>query len=430
MAQKFDLLVAGTGIAALVAAANAAKRGLSVGWMAPGTSSANVPGVGFISAASANEVGKDFAGTCDALTPVVSHNLVLYGSGSGTALNFRDESRITKPTAYVYDRAKLLASLAQRCGAAGVKALDADQVDEFMYDEASQLRGVRLKSGAIVRCRSLVIGEGGERVIRNQLSEAVNPGERKVGRAWATVTLAPEKLAERCGLETGQAAFGRVVGNFAGGLPAAGWMATTPTGLVFGVSLVTDPFHESPDGAAAEALKRVLDSPAVKPLVRGAAVSSLSQQAAQISGYKYLAPLYGNGWVLVGLPTRMTDPLRQETAANDISAALIAVDAAKRAIAADDTSARSLGVYRAMLDESAVMADLKAQRNAVEEIERDPSLLAWYPDFFNRMLANDTSAGSGPRRQRNREFFRSIRNERPIWEFAMGMRRGLRLLRD
>jgi len=242
--------------------------------------------------------------------------------------------------------------------------------------------------------------------------------------------LAAEKLADRCGIEAGQATFGRVVGNFAGGLPAAGWMATTDSGLVFGVTLVTDPFHAGPNQAAAEALKQVLECPVVRPLIRGAAVAASSSQVLPITGYKYLAPMYGNGWVLIGSSTRMIDPLRQETAGVEIEAARLAVDAVRRALGADDTSARSLGVYRAMLDQSASMADLKAQRNSVEEIERDPSLLAWYPDFFNRMLANDTSAGPGPRRERNREFFRSIRNERPIWEFAMGMRRGLRLLRD
>src|SRR5690606_10132207 len=143
-----------------------------------------------------------------------------------------------------------------------------------------------------------------------------------------------------------------------------------------------------------------------------------------------LAPLYGDGWMLLGPSTRMGDPLRHETVHIELTCAAHAVEAAKRAIAADDTSSRPLSVYRGMLDDSYVLKDLKARKDAVEELERDPSVMSFYPQFVNRMLAHDTAAGLTPRRERNREFFKNLRNERPVWEFAMGFRKGLRLMRD
>ncbi|MCA8939415.1 MAG: hypothetical protein KDB07_06395, partial [Planctomycetes bacterium] len=179
--------------------------------------------------------------------------------------------------------------------------------------------------------------------------------------------------------------------------------------------------------AALEALK---SAGSLKPLLKGASAGALGSCEKTITGFKYVSQIYGNGWLLIGKSTRLADPLRVESVANDLQCGAFACDAVERCFKANDTSKRAMGVYHALIEDSFVMKNLKAQKNAIEELEKDPSLMGFYSDFFNRWFGHDTEATLEARKERNKSFFQSLRNERPVWEFAMGMRKGLKLLRD
>lgn len=430
MALKFDLIVAGHGLGVHSAAICAAKAGLSVAWLPAQKPGARIDGTGILFASAAEQVSKDFATHAPGLAKVVAHRVVLVGDNAGTTVDYRSQTRQSHPEAFTFDRAAFEAWLAGMASAAGVKKLESGRIGEIMTGDGGQTQAIRTTDGVIIRCRAVVIGRGAEHPIRGILDSAKQPEERIRVAAVGRLAVSAEKLADRLGLETGEGLYGRIVGNLASGVPGTGWLATSADSLQVGLGLVVGPFAEDPEGLVKRQLAALMANPAMKPLLRGLAAPSVQSESAPISGYKYIAPVYGNGWMLVGPSARLADPLRHEDSHTELLCGKFAADAAFRAIRADDTSQRSLSVYRAMLDDSFLMQDLKSQKNAVEEIERDPTVLGYYPGFVNRWLENDTAGGLSPRRERNREFMRNLRNERPVWEFAMGLRKSLRIMRD
>jgi electron transfer flavoprotein-quinone oxidoreductase len=430
MALKVDLIVAGHGIGVHAAALCAAKTGLSVAWL-PSTKAPVVPDpIGLLLSSAAEQVARDFATHAPGLSKVVAHRVFLLGDQAGTTIDYRSNTRLAHPEAFTYDRAKYENWLSGVAEMAGTKRLEPARIAEIMAGDNGQTQAIRTTDGTIVRCRAVVIGRGAEHPIQSILDAAKQPEERIRATAVGRIPVAADKLADRLGLEPGEGLYGRVIGNLASGVPGTGWMLTSGDSLQVGLDLVVGPFAEDPEGLAKSQLTAFLANPALKPTVRGLPAPSVQTELSPISGYKYIAPVYGNGWMLVGPAARLSDPLRHESSHFDLLCGKFAADAACRAIKANDTSSRSLSVYRAMLDDSFLMQDLKSQKNAVEEIERDPTVLSYYSSFVNRWLENDTGSALAPRRERNREFMRNLRNERPVWEFAMGLRKSLRLMRD
>jgi len=430
MAVKVDVIVAGQGIGVHAAALAAAKSGLSVGWLPPQSPVNAVDSTGLFLSSAIEQISKDFAAHAPGLAKVVPHRLYLLGDGAGTSVDFRSDARTKHPETYLAERSVFEGWLAGVAEIAGVKKFAGGRIAELMTGDHGQVQAIRTSNDEVIRCHVVIMGQGAEHPLRDVLEDAMGPEERVVATAVARLVMDPTTLSNRLGIEAGEGVFGRVLGNLADGLPASGWIAASGGTIQIGLSTVFGPHAENPSDQAKSALNGILASAALKPLLRGAGSPSFAAALRPICGHKYIAPMFGSGWLLVGPSTRLGDPLRHETSHIEVTCGALAANAAQRAISAGDTSARALSVYRAMVEDSFIMKDLKAQRNAVEDIERDPTVLSYYPQFVNRMFAHDTEAALAPRRERNREFFRNLRNERPVWEFAMGLRKSLKLMRD
>jgi|GEM_PF-6625474 len=426
MAERYDAGVVGCGTAATVAALKLAQAGKKVALFSRGDCAAesNDPiGLFYIDAFH------DLGATPDGLTPVVDNRVFMLGKGSSTMSVLSSDQREESPVAAIGERGKVNAWLLEQAKAAGVSVIDAkDAKLEMRFDRNNQLQSLDMNGNAY-RLRALVLGEGGECLAGDALASD-GTEQRLVVVATQRYTLDANRLADRFGMEAGQASAGKILGAAPAGMAGQGWLQTTSDGISIGLSCVVSVFDGEAEAKVKAAFEAMLASTSIKPLLRDANAQAIQISTGPITGYKEIAQLNGNGWVLVGPATRMIDPLRHEASHHEITQGVKAADAVCRAIAIDDTSSRPLSVYRHMLFDSYVVKNLKAQKNAVEDIERDPSLVNFYAEFANRWFAHDTGAGMEDRRERNKAFFKNLRNERPVWEFAMGMRKSLKILRD
>ncbi|GFP19013.1 electron transfer flavoprotein-quinone oxidoreductase [Candidatus Hakubella thermalkaliphila] len=107
----------------------------------------------------------------------------------------------------------------------------------------------------------------------------------------------------------------------------------------------------------------------------------------------------------------------------------LAAETVIRAREKGDFSARSLSLYRKLLEESFVLKDLKKYQNLPRYLKSHRELFTLYPELLSGAAIEMMTVDSTPKRDKQRKIWREVISKRSLWRLARDLYHGWRAVR-
>ncbi|WP_058913502.1 FAD-dependent oxidoreductase [Entomohabitans teleogrylli] len=296
MANDFDIIITGAGIAGTTCAIVCARAGLSVLLIERGEQpgSKNLSG-GRLYGYALNDILPDFADSAPLERPITHEHLSLLTATGATTLSYQQSA---SPSWSIL-RARFDPWYAAQAQAAGAECLFGATVDALQR-ENGRIVGVHCE-GELLRCRFVVLAEGANSLLAEQSGLVEKPPLNTMALGIKeTLALDPALLEARFHLEENHGAAWLFSGNLCGDRPAGGFLYTNRQSLSLGIVAPLSSLRDGPDAASA-LLSQFKDHPTLRPLLRGAETLEYGAHLVPEGGLHSM-PLQraGSGWLLVG----------------------------------------------------------------------------------------------------------------------------------
>ncbi|MBU4336538.1 MAG: FAD-dependent oxidoreductase [Actinobacteria bacterium] len=384
----FDAIVVGSGCAGPAAAIELARAGKSVLVVERGTfaGAKNVSG-GRLYTHALKALLPDVAASAPLERRIVRERVSMLSADSATTLDVTDEAmRDGRHESWSVLRARFDPWLAEQAEAAGAEYITGIAVEALLKD-GDRVTGVRAGEDDIT-ADVVVLCDGVNSLLAPQAVGAARPRPDQVAVGVKQVVALPESvISDRAMCADGDGMAWLFVGDATHGSIGGGFLYTNRDTISVGIVATVSDVMES-DTPAHRMLEDFTHHPSVAPLLRGGQVVEHSGHLVAEGGYDAMPPLVGDGVVLAGESALMCVNAGYTVRGMDL--ALAAGQQAGRsaaiALAAGDTSAAGLAGYRAALEDSFVLQDLRTLRRFPHFMESTPRMFRGYPDLARDVM--------------------------------------------
>lgn len=296
MADEFDVIIIGAGIAGSTCALLCARAGLSVLLLERGEQpgSKNLSG-GRLYGYALADILPDFQRHAPLERTITRENFTLLTADGGTTLGGQNP---VSPSWSIL-RARFDPWLAAQAESTGAQLLCGVTVDS-LYRENGRVAGV-VCEGEMIRSRVVVLAEGANSLLAEQQGFVPRPELHSMALGIKeTLSLEAGRINERFHLEANQGAAWLFSGQVCGTKPAGAFLYTNKQTLSLGVVAPLTSLRNGP-GEASALLAKLKNHPSIRPLVREAETLEYGAHLVPEGGLNSM-PLQraGEGWLLVG----------------------------------------------------------------------------------------------------------------------------------
>jgi electron transfer flavoprotein-quinone oxidoreductase len=377
----FDAIVVGSGCAGPMAAYELAKAGRSVLVVERGNFSGakNVSG-GRLYTHSLRAAFPDFAQSAPLERRITRERVTMLAPDAATTLDVTDELMgAERYESYSVLRARFDPWLAGKAEESGAEFIHGIAV-EALLKSGARVTGVRA-GGDEITADVVLLCDGVNSLLVPQAvgSAPLEPSQVAVG-IKEVIALPESVISDRALCADGDGMAWLFVGDATHGRVGGGFLYTNrdsiSIGLVATISDLCD--SEVPIYQMLDDFKR---HPAVAPVIAGGTVVEHSGHMVAEAGYDAMPPLVADGVLLAGESALMCVNAGYTVRGMDfaIAAGQQAGRSAAAALEAGDTSAAGLAGYRAALEESFVLQDLRTLRRFPHFMESTPRIFDQYP---------------------------------------------------
>lgn len=396
--DRFDAIVVGAGCAGAVAAYRLASAGLTVLVVERGNCAGakNMTG-GRIYSHSLKEVFPDFEREAPLERKITHERIALMDPRSNMTIDFTsDELAEEGKDSYAVLRAPFDQWLASKAEGAGAEYICGIAVEELIKDGAGKVVGVRAGEDEIT-AQVVVLAEGCNTVLAEKCLGNPRPKPSQMAVGIKQVFELPANVIEdRFLVPEGEGAAMLFVGDCTHGNVGGGFLYTNKDsislGLVATVSTAADGSNPYPVYQMLEDFK---NHPAVAPIIRGAKMVEHSGHMVPEGGYDMVPQYVFDGCLVAGETAGLCMNMGYQVRGMDFAVASgrMAAEAAVEAIDKGDVSEAGLASYKAKMEGSFVIQDLKTFGKWPHVMERWDSMFADYPvmvkEIFNAMFSVD-----------------------------------------
>jgi electron transfer flavoprotein-quinone oxidoreductase len=398
--EKFDVIVAGAGLAGLAAAYTLAGSGVEVLVLERGDypGAKNVTG-GRLYVNPVRDLFPELWNTAPLERFIVHEGAVLMAKDRAVTVRYSGNELKTEPhQSYSVLRAKFDRWLAEQAEAKGAMLLTKVRVDDVIK-ENGRIVGV-LAGGDDLRADCVIACDG----VLSLVSEKAGLRTPGVPHNYAVgikevVALDPGVIEDRFHLEGNEGAAMLFIGEATGGVFGGGFLYTNRGSISLGVVIGLQSFLETGSAPDAPALFDMFKQrPEIAPLIKGGTTVEYAAHVIPEGGFKALGALYGNGILVAGdaagLALNAGFTVRGMEYA--LASGYYAAQAALHAWQTGDFSSESLSIYNKLLEESFVMKDFKAFQET-PTVLNNPRFIQHYPELAGRLLAEIYRVPPGPK---------------------------------
>ncbi len=419
MSHREEVVVVGAGLSGLAAAYTLARAGLSPLVIERGDypGAKNLMG-GVLYHRPTEEVFPGFAAAAPLERRVVRQSLWLMTPDSAVAVAYGGRGWAEEPNAYTVLRARFDQWLAGRCEAAGVRILNETAVTDLIV-EGGRVCGVRTsRPDGDIRADIVIVAQGVNRLLTERAGLAPPLDPREVAVAVKEVIALPrEKIEDRFNLEPGEGATIEMLGAATRGIVGAGFLYTNQDSISIGVGAMIHQLVEAKLNPN-DLLEGLKSHPMVRPLIAGGQSREYSAHMIPEGGYRSVPRLCGDGVLVVGDAAMLCNGLHREGSNLAMISGKLAAETVLECREHGDYSAAALERYRRKLEDSFVLQDLRKYENANEFFDHHPEFFTVYPELLNRAAHAFGTVDMVPKREKQAEIWRLIRERRSLWQVA------------
>ncbi|MHB8922321.1 MAG: FAD-dependent oxidoreductase [Thermoleophilia bacterium] len=199
------------------------------------------------------------------------------------------------------------------------------------------------------------------------------------------LSLPREKVEDRFNLEGDEGAAIEVVGEITAGIPGTGFIYTNKDTISLGVGVMLKDMVDRV-GEAYSLLEQFKNQPQVRRLIAGASPREYAAHLIPEGGVHNLPQLCGNGALVVGDAAGMVNAVHTEGANLALLSGKMAAETVIHCRESGDYSARSLGRYCQLLEQSLIMKDLTEYRDVAPFLSSHAHLFSLYPEVASAAI--------------------------------------------
>jgi electron transfer flavoprotein-quinone oxidoreductase len=155
--------------------------------------------------------------------------------------------------------------------------------------------------------------------------------------------------------------------------------------------------------------------PAIRPLIQGSEMKEYAAHLIPEGGYHAIPAVYGEGWLVAGDAGMFVNAVHREGSNLAMTSGRLAAETVLELHRAGQAmSANHLAAYRARLDASIVIKDLKKYRRLPGMLDRNRQFLGTYPALLNRSAHTLLTVDGDDKRSKERQVLADFRAQRGL----------------
>ncbi|THF61449.1 FAD-binding protein [Pseudothauera nasutitermitis] len=417
--EKFDVIVVGAGPSGNAAAYTLAKGGLKVLQLergeSPGTK--NVQGA-ILYADALERIIPDFRDSAPLERHVAEQRMWLLDENqSCTGATYRDARFSQEPyNRYTILRARFDRWFSEKVKAAGALVICETTVKELLRGDQGEVIGVRTeRAEGDILADCVILADGANALLGERAR--LRPKVRADDMALAVkevLFLPKETIEARFNIAGTQGVVIEIAGNITHGMVGTGFLYTNKDSVSVGIGCMLSDMKKQ-SLTPYQLLEGLKQHPSVKPLIEGAEMKEYSAHLIPEGGYKALPQLYGDGWMVVGDSAGFVNAVHREgsnlamTSGRFAAETLIELQQAGKPF-----TSGNLAAYKARLDGSFVMADLKKYEEVPALLHDNPHILGTYPRVLGDAARAILTVDGQPKRDKQKQVLAELKGKRSL----------------
>ncbi len=418
MAEKFDVIVVGAGPSGNAAALRLAEAGLSVLQIERGESpgSKNVQGAILYSDALEKLI-PDFREDAPLERHIIEQRMWVLDDDSFVGSHYRSDSFNKAPyNRYTMIRAQFDKWFSERVKKAGALLICETTVSHLLLDGQRVIGVMTDRQGGEIYADAVILADGVNSLLAKKAGFHPELKPKDVALAVKEIHFMPQELIEqRFNVKGEEGVVIEMVGKITKGMMGTGFLYTNRESVTVGVGCMLSDFKDQKI-TPYQLLEQMKAHPSIQPLLEGGEMKEYTAHLIPEGGFNAMPSLYGDGWMIVGDAGMFVNAVHREGSNLAMTTGMLAADTLIELKHEDkEFTAANLKRYKARLDESFVMKDLKKYKDMPEVFHRNPQFFNDYPELVSQAARTMLTVDGVDKKTKERGIRKSFRQRRSLF---------------
>jgi electron transfer flavoprotein-quinone oxidoreductase len=418
MSEKFDVIVVGAGPSGNAAALKLAESGLSVLQIERGESpgSKNVQGAILYSDALEKLI-PDFRDDAPLERHIIEQRMWVLDDDSFVGTHYRSDSFNKEPyNRYTMIRSQFDKWFSERVQKAGALLICETTVSHLLLDGQRVIGVMTDRQGGEIYADAVILADGVNSLLAKKAGFHPEIKPKNVALAVKEIHFMPQEVIEqRFGVKGDEGVVIEMVGKITKGMMGTGFLYTNRESVTIGVGCMLSDFKKQ-KVTPYELLEQMKQHPSIQPMLAGGEMKEYTAHLIPEGGFNAMPDLYGDGWMIVGDAGMFVNAVHREGSNLAMTTGMHAADTLIELKAeGKEFSKANLKRYKARLDESFVMKDMKKYKNMPEVFHTNPQFFNDYPDLISQAARTMLTVDGVDKKTKEREIRKSFRQRRSLF---------------
>lgn len=410
--NKVEVIVVGGGPAGIACAITIARAGKNVILIERGkfSGSKNVFG-GAIYAQPTREIFPNFEKDAPLERRNIEHKYALLGEDDATVISHKKKT--DEAVSYTVMRGKFDRWMAEEAKKEGVILVEETVVRELIVQDGF-VKGVKTELEEYF-ADIVVLADGVNSLLAKQIGLRGDLKPEDVALSVKEVIKLPKDIInERFHVNDEEGCIYEIFGGSMLGMLGLGFIYTNKESVSIGLGVTLSELIEK-GLRPYDLLDKLKTHPEIAPLIKDGELLEYSAHLIPEGGYKKVPLLFGAGVMVCGDAAMFVNNMHWEGTNLAMISGKLAGETAVVALGKQDYSEHALAYYQEHLENSFIMKDLRTYKDLMSEVaNRTEHFLGYYPRKINSFFEMFESVDSVPKREKYRNFIKSIFTDRSI----------------
>lgn len=388
MAEKFDVIVVGAGMAGNAAAYTLAKGGIKVLQIERGETpgSKNVQGA-ILYADALERIIPGFRDEAPLERHIIEQRVWVLDDTSYMGTHYRSEDFNSEPhNRYTIIRTHFDQWFNRKVKEAGGLTICETTVTELLVDDRKRVVGVRTdRQGGEIYADAVIIAEGANSRLAVKAGFCPEMKAKNMALAVKEIHFLPQETIEaRFNIGEDEGVVIEMAGNISAGMMGTGFLYTNKESITLGVGCILSDF-KTQKLTPYELLDRMKAHPSIAPLIAGSEMKEYAGHLIPEGGFNAVPQYYGDGWMISGDAGQFVNGLHREGSNLAMTTGMLAAQTLLELKAAGKPFTKAnLAAYKAKLEDSYVMKDLRKYRRLSDIFHHNKQFFDTYPNLMSK----------------------------------------------